>query len=303
MSKSNDVRDAPIYKQFIEQANSVGAVAAARLGRVLASEAKKGWHDRLTSGHPDPRRLHMLASGTGIQVMRKPHDVEASDTAALLLIDQSGSMGGPKIHNAALAAYVFARVIEKAGHASAVCGFGYGGDYNKMQLYRARKSEVPVGVPYLACGTCLTFIKRWQHKIRQAERKFVSASINAPGGTPLYAATLAAYRNLVKRPERRKVMLVFTDGIGGNEVSMEQPQGMTPSQWSTLHHQNSAAFNFETAYPYLLNRCEEQGVEVALIGINTSVKTLHHRWAEVKKPKDLAETTVEQLTKCLTRKG
>jgi cobalamin biosynthesis protein CobT len=146
MSKSNDVRDAPIYKQFIEQANSVGAVAAARLGRVLASEAKKGWHDRLTSGHPDPRRLHMLASGTGIQVMRKPHDVEASDTAALLLIDQSGSMGGPKIHNAALAAYVFARVIEKAGHASAVCGFGYGGDYNKyLQLYKSAKVRGPGG--------------------------------------------------------------------------------------------------------------------------------------------------------------
>ena len=87
-------------------------------------------------------------------------------------------------------------------------------------------------------------------------------------------SVLLAAKDLIGRPESRKVMMVFTDGMPNEPELAVQ------------------------ACRY----CERAGIEVVLIGIFYDyVRLLHHRTTVVSDLNDLGKTTMQQLTAALKR--
>jgi cobaltochelatase CobT len=257
-------------KGFNKVVRLAGGAAQQRLSQLLMSEDRVGFRRGMRRGQPDPASLYKLAQGLSDRVMRRPYEVTAPDTACLLLVDMSSSMHGSKISNAVRAAAVFARVLDACHHKSYVVGFsGGGGAMNAPTGMRINRVHMKVA-------------KDWNESYREAERKLVTMEMSSGGGTPMAEAMQLAYRQqLSKRPEKRKVMMVFGDG----------------DPTSTGPFANGKDFAAKVCQ-YLHNR----GVEPVLIGIETNVmKRIYKQSAYCPNVQSLPSMTMRELTKVLYR--
>jgi len=262
--------------QFRKDAERAGGASRQKLAQLLQTEARVWWRGGQPRGIPDPRRMAALAIGTDDRVMRRRFEARAADTACYLLMDGSGSMQR-KCYNAAKAAYAFGRVLDLCGHASyigAFVGVSWGptdGIANaNRELYDA---ECSAGRHH-PLGASIMVAKTWREPFRQCLPKLTQYALHgAIGGTPLGEAIMAAAREVADRPEKRKVIVAFTDGQADASVA------------------KAACRNAERA-----------GIETCLIGLGESadrfVKAIHHRTAHAEDG-DLDRVVMKELTKAL----
>ena len=199
-----------LWKQKIKK---IGGSMQQRLAQILMSEAKVDWRRNRKNGHVDPRKVSSIALSTSKRCFRKPTTADAPDTACLLLIDGSGSMGSGKGSYAAHAmdaAAVFATALDFAGHANMVCTFG---DYTPANFNSSLVNKEG-GFPLCWNGTQLIVSKGWNDSTKTPEcwRKLSVARGIAYGGTPGAEAIRIARHALMERTEKRKVLMIFTDG-------------------------------------------------------------------------------------------
>lgn len=135
-------------------------------------------------------------------VFRRRHEEEGIDTALYILIDVSGSTGGrpngksgPTIYQSEFAA---AHSIIDA----------------------LRGANVQIAVDAFASG--LAQICDWGATVAKFKSNHAHAYGAAGGGTDDYTAVRHAHRRLLARPEKRKVLLVFSDGLGKVEYVKRQ---------------------------------------------------------------------------------
>ena len=259
-----------------------------QLRMLLQSEKKNGWLHSLRRGKPDPLRIAALAAKTSVNVLRKRYEVEAPDTAAILLIDGSGSMGGlsplqdprfksglvnsPLSVSACAAAAAFCRVMSLCGHASKVMFFG---DAKGGKCDAASLEYNGVGMPgaYVGMYIRLWLAKDWGHNYTKALRGIAGGRVIHYGGTPMLPAMAQCVKELMSRREKRRLLMVFTDGVPN-----ETPQA----------HQNLSMW------------AERRGIQVVYIGIMCDAVThLHFRHAVVWDASKLAGAMMAELRKAL----
>lgn len=239
---------------FSDMVKRSGGVARRRLEQLLMVEAKSWWRGDRLKGLPDARNLSKLAADTGDRVFRQRTQQFAKDTACCLLVDGSGSMHGwhGRMLPAMVAAAAFSLTLDACGHANCVYVFE-----NYLD---------PVG-----CAR-LRNIKGWKDRACRRMRVFADVASQAGGGTPMAEAVNGARLDLMKRPEKRKVLIVFTDG-GAGDVQ------------ATI-----CAFA----------ACERVGIEAVAFGIETSsVRRLHHRCVVMKTTDGLDRELFSELAKAL----
>jgi len=215
-------------------------------------------------------------------MFRKKVVAKRMKTAVTLLIDLSHSMEGRKIDIARNASLVLCEALSRLSIPVAVWGFSadHPGKHLQSTATSTGISSDELEKSYRFAPLIHERYKRFDESFRKISGRFESMRTHCL--TPLGESMLFAARELAKRPEPRKVLLVLTDGrpsvsLGDDEI--------------TFNHAKST-----------ISRIEKAGIDVALVGIMEScVRELHDRAVVVDTLESLPGAVMAQLQRLLSR--
>lgn len=173
------------------------------LERGLITAQRRAWLRGQQEGLIDPKRLASVVTGQK-NFRRVRTDAMRVEAAVQLVIDMSGSMSGQKAIEAMRAAFVFADSLSKVNVPIEVVGF------------YSDRMQVTTGWSYRNGNIDMPVFKQFTDPMRSAMWKLglVSPCIHSclGGQNADGDSLLMAWRRLRRRPEKRKVMIVFSDG-------------------------------------------------------------------------------------------
>jgi cobaltochelatase CobT len=199
----------------------VVARLAKRLLRVLMTQQTRHWRFDLDEGVIDGSRLAALVSSRGTaRPFKEESESPFPSTVVTLLIDHSGSMRGRPMLIAALTVEIFARVLERCGVRCEILGFttrdwdggeparewaesGYPpnpGRLNSLQHIIIKSADVPWRRARIALGLFL-------------HDEMLKENIDGE-------ALDWAHGRLLARSERRKILVVVSDGTPMDEATL-----------------------------------------------------------------------------------
>jgi cobaltochelatase CobT len=199
----------------------VVARLAKRLLRVLMARQTRHWRFDLDEGVIDGSRLAaLIASGGTARPFKEESESPFPSTVVTLLIDHSGSMRGRPMLIAALTVEIFARVLERCGVHCEVLGFttrewdggeparewaanGYPpnpGRLNALQHIVIKSADMPWRRARVALGLFL-------------HDEMLKENIDGE-------ALAWAHQRLLARSERRRILVVVSDGTPMDEATL-----------------------------------------------------------------------------------
>ena len=281
-----ELRDLRALLDGSAAAARAGAALAHRLQRQLLAEQTSIWSFDQEEGLLDAGRLaRVVVDPARPLAFKRERDAPARDTVVCLLIDNSGSMRGQPIALAALAADLAAAALERAGIACEILGFttaGWRGGNSAKRWAAAGAPPFPGRIcdlrhiVYKAAGTPY-----------RAARLGIAAMLgdllreNVDGEALLWAAA-----RLRARPERRRLLLVISDGA--------------PSDRATLDA-NGADY-LERHLRAVIAGIERSGIELSAIGLRHDVRRLYRDAVVVERADQLGPALLSQLGRKLARR-
>ena len=204
--------DSGAARALRQQASTVCAGISQKLLLCLQSQRNSRWLGDQESGSIDPAALHRLTTSAQPRVFRRRSKVQAINTAVTLLIDQSRSMNGERIHLAMLTALAFTESLERLAIPVSVEGFSTADSNTEIQLLRHKLEQ---GDPEIVLGLRMvplvhTRFKSFAEPLRVALPRFASERVHEL--TPLGESLLQSARLLCERPEKRRLLFCLTDG-------------------------------------------------------------------------------------------
>lgn len=253
--------------------------------RAMASQS----HVHYTPGHKTGKlhgpSLFRISQGDP-RVFRQKEEHISKETAVTLLIDNSGSMHGQKMRLAMLSGYAFAATLDRVKIVHEILGFTTGHRANVPQAVRdaiAREFEgrsrwgtvydrsEPIVMPIYK-----DFEERLSPLVKQRIAYAMNAQNGLAGNIDGESVEYAAMR-LLKRKEKRKVLIVLSDG---------QPAGGRLCQ----PHLRSVINDCETKY----------GIETIGIGImDSSVKRFYPKHVVLNDVEELPNQVMTEIKKLL----
>ena len=189
------------------------------LERALIATQERTWRSGYEEGTLDSRRLARAINGES-SVYRQRSQSEDMDTCVMLCLDASGSMRRRKAALAMQCAIAMGEVFEKAGIPYAVSAFNtMAHDNNNTREYCRTMNEYGHAEGRGHAISTYLFkdfhqgLRSSKHQI--AAYEYIVGSGNTDGDSLMYI-----HQNYVMpRPEKRKIMFVFSDGlpVGTNE--------------------------------------------------------------------------------------
>ena len=254
---------------------------AKRLMRVLMAQQAREWRFDLDEGLLDSSRLApFVASRGAARPFKQEYDSPFPSTAVTLLIDHSGSMRGRPMQIAAMTVEIFARVFERCGVRCEVLGFttrdwdggeparlwagsGYPdspGRLNALEHIVIKSADVPWRRARVALGLFL-------------RDEMLKENIDGE-------ALAWAHARLLARPERRRILVVISDGTPMDEATF------AANGYDYLdHHLLSVVNGIETRSP----------VQLAAIGIGHDVSRFYRNATRISRIDDLGPALSEKL--------
>ena len=270
----------------------VVARLAKRLMRVLMARQVREWRFDLDEGLLDPSRLAPFVASRGTtRPFKLEFDSPFPSTAVTLLIDHSGSMRGRPMQIAAMTVEVFARVLERCGVTCEILGFttrewdggeparrwaadGYPerpGRLNALEHIVIKPADVPWRRARVALGLFL-------------RDEMLKENIDGE-------ALAWAHGRLLARPERRRILVVVSDGTPMDEATF------AANGYDYLdHHLLSVVHAIENATTG--RRAASGGrspVQLAAIGIGHDVSRFYRNATRIQKIDDLGPALSEKL--------
>ena len=267
-----------------------GAVRwAHKLQRRLLSLQTRYWQFDLEEGVLDGARLTRLVTHPFEPLSYKiEQEREFPDTLVTLLIDNSGSMRGVPIANAALCAELLGRVLERCGVKTEILGFttrGWRGGRARAQWVAAGQPANPGRVADLLHVVYKSADEPWR-RARQCLGLMLDSNMlreNVDG-----EALLWAHARMMSRPERRRILIVISDGAPLDDATLDanDPQYLD-------RHLRATIESIEQHSP----------VELVGIGIGHDVTRYYRRAVTLGNPDTLGEAIVGQLLELFARPG
>ncbi len=248
-----------------------------KLRRLLLSEDNRDWDPSKEQGRLDSKRLASVV--TGNRNVFKTRDLRDDvNTAVTVLVDMSGSMYGGRMDLAKETAILFVEALQGTGVNLSVCGF--------RSCSGVRQTiDLPSGAKYhRTCGHSHSYYKDFDTSAGKAINAI--ASMEAGGGNTDRDGLNRAYLDLKKRPEERKILLVFSDGHPAWGSHGVTGQELTQSLRNITSH------------------IQDEG-EVELIGIgiqSDSVKMFYDDNVVINNVEDLTKTSFKQLERILLKR-
>jgi cobaltochelatase CobT len=254
---------------------------AHRLQRRLMALQQRSWQFDRDDGLLDAARLTRLVTHP-LEPLAYKQESEAAfpDTVISLLVDNSGSMRGSPIATAAICAELFSRVLERCGVKSEILGFTTGG----WRGGRARTHWVACGRP--AQPGRITELRHIIYKDadepwrRARERLGLMLEPELLKENVDGEALLWAHERLLRRSERRRILLVISDGAPLDEATAEANDALYLER------------HLQTVTEWIETRST---VELAAVGIGHDVARYYRRAVTLPSADDLGEALVMQL--------
>lgn len=228
------------------------------------------------------RLLHELQPGLRAAMA----GLDPADVAVALLIDQSGSMRGEPVANAAATADLFARSFSALGVRNEVLGFSTAG-WHGGHAFEAWKNGGRPPRPGRLCALLHVIYKSAEEPgLTEAARDAITypglLRENVDG-----EAVLWAQRRLAALPARHRLMLVLSDGAPVDDATL------THNGPSILHRHIQK----------VVRDVEAEGLIVGGVGINYGVHLYYPRSEAITALDDLPGATVRVLERLLREAG
>jgi len=215
--------DAEVYDRVLASMSGTINMLRRKLERALISKQTRDWDVAKEHGRLDTKRLTAAVAGRQ-NVFKVRTDRQDMDTAVSLLIDLSGSMSGTPIHTARQCAIAIAEAIDRTGIKYEMLGFVndfYGEIHPEL---RKRVDEIVGKDEEREWGRLqplnMAVFKQFNERLFEAKGSIASMVDLAIGDNTDGEAVQLAFDRLQDRPEKRKVMMVLSDGYPAAMSSM-----------------------------------------------------------------------------------
>ena len=202
------------------------AKIANRLQRRLQAQQKRQWDFNLEDGYLDTSRLaKIIINPNHTLSFKKEKNIEFKDTIVTLLIDNSGSMRGRPITVAALCSDILAKTLEKCLIKSEILGFTTkawkGGKSREKWLLDAKPSN-PGRLNDLRHIVYKDADAPWRRSKKNLGLLLREGILkeNVDG-----EALIWAFNRLRKRLEKRKILIVISDGAPVDDSTLSVNPG------------------------------------------------------------------------------
>lgn len=258
---------------------------ANRLQQVLLSRQQRNWEQDRDEGEIDPQRLtRLIIDPLASLIYRVESETTVRDTTVCLLIDNSRSMFGKPIATAASCADLITRVLERCGVSTEVLGFTtvsmYGGAVS--DAWREQGCPADAGrintIRHIIYKSASSSWKRSRDNFGlMLDKELLKQNIDGE-------ALLWAQQRLLARPEKRRILLVISDG--------------RPSDSSTLkaNHENFLLDHLD----YVIRSIEKRAaIELVAIGIGHKVSNHYRRSFMLDDVEQLGPLMLSELSRLL----
>lgn len=258
---------------------------AGRLRRRLLATQLRHWSDEQELGVLERRRLAALVAVGSRLVFRQERESLVPQACVTLLLDQSGSMRGLPMMLTLQAVDLAVQALEACGIRTEVLGFGtrFGAD-NPLRL-RWRAAGCPPGPGRLNALRHSVYKparlpwRRCRHLLMYQPD---TEGENIDGEALEWAAS-----RLLRQPEPRKVLVVFSDGNPYDEATVSA---------------NGRSY-LENHLHNTVTRIEAGAVHLAAIGVGQGVTRYYRNALVLQHAEQVGEVLFEHLGGLLTRPG
>lgn len=259
---------------------------ANRLERLLRAQQRRLWLFDREEGVLDAARLTRVVVDPWMPRAYKDVDeLEFSDTTVTLLLDNSGSMRGRPIVMTALCADLISRTLERCAIKVEILGYTtreWNGGRSRESWLRAGRPQRPGrlnDLRYVIYKSAETPWRRARRNLAMMLREDLLKE-NVDG-----EALLWAHERLLMRRERRRILLVISDGVPLDESTLTEN-----SHDFLERHLRSVIGWIERKSP----------VELVAIGVGHDVTPFYGRATAIRTVDELGGALIEQLADLFT---
>jgi len=267
--------------QQLQHLQGVVSKLANRLQRRLMAQQTRAWEFDLEEGMLDAGRLARVIVNPLLSLSyKRERETEFRDTVVTLLIDNSGSMRGRPITVAAMCGDILARTLERCSVKVEILGFttrAWKGGHSRERWVSEGKPRNPGRLNDLRHIIYKSADSPWRRSRRNLGLMLREGLLkeNIDG-----EALLWAYRRLMGRPERRRILMVISDGA--------------PVDDSTLSV--NAGNYLERHLREVIREIESRDtVELIAIGIGHDVTRYYRRAVTIVDAEELGGTVMKKL--------
>ena len=258
---------------------------AHRLQRHLIAQQMRSWTFDLEEGLLDSGRLsRVVADPLEPLAFKQESESAFLDTVVTLLIDNSGSMRGQPIFMAAACAEIMGRTLERCGVKSEILGFttaSWRGGRAREAWAADKRPENPGRLSELKHIIYKSADVPWRRARRNLgfmlRPELLKENIDGE-------ALLWAHDRLLARPERRRILMVISDGAPFDDATL----AANDERYLDRH--------LRLVIDWIERRSP---VQLMAIGIGHDVTNYYRLACTVSEPDDLGETMIGQLTALL----
>ena len=267
-------------KELRHLQSMVGRLAN-KLQRKLMAQQNRAWDFDLEEGILDTARLtRVVIDPMHALSFKHERDTTFRDTAVTLVLDNSGSMRGRPIMVAACCADILARTLERCGVKVEILGFttkAWKGGQAREAWLAAGKPPNPGRLNDLRHIIYKSADAPW----RRAKRSLALMMREGLLKENIDGEALAwAHRRLLARPERRRILMMISDGAPVDDSTLSVNTGSYLEQ-----HLRQVIEEIETRSP----------VELIAIGIGHDVTRYYRRAVTITDPAELAGAMTDNL--------
>ena len=258
------------------------AKIANKLQRKLLAQQNRQWEFNLEEGYLDTSRLaRIVANPLNKLSFKKEKNIEFKDTIVTLLIDNSGSMRGRPITVAALCSDILARTLERCLVKTEILGFttkAWKGGKSREKWINENKPNNPGrlnDIRHIIYKSGDVHWRRAKKNLGMLLREGILKE-NVDG-----EALLWAYERIQKRNEKRKILIIISDGAPVDDSTLSVNPG------------NYLEQNLKNTILKIENNSE---IDLIAIGIGHDVSRYYSKAITIMDVDQLGEVLLNQLS-------
>ncbi len=255
---------------------------ANRLQRKLLAQQNRHWDFNMEEGYLDTSRLAKIIANPNTKLSYKvEREIEFKDTIVSLLIDNSGSMRGRPITVAALCSDILAKTLERCLIKSEILGFttkAWKGGKSREIWIKNGKSSNPGRLNDLRHIIYKSADAPWRRSKKNLGLLLKEGILkeNVDG-----EALSWAYKRLTNRQEKRKILVVISDGAPVDDSTLS----VNPGNY------------LEKNLRDIIGEIEKnKNVELIAIGIGHDVSRYYSKAVTIMDVDQLGEVLLNQLS-------
>ena len=258
------------------------AKIANRLQRRLQAQQNRQWEFNLEEGYLDSSRLAKIIANPSHKLsFKKEKNIEFKDTIVTLLIDNSGSMRGRPITVAALCSDILARTLERCLVKTEILGFttkAWKGGQSREMWFKNNKPANPGRLNDLRHIIYKSGDSPWRRSKKNLGLLLKEGILkeNVDG-----EALIWAFKRIQKRLEKRKILVVISDGAPVDDSTLSVNPG------------NYLEKNLRQSINYIENYTD---IDLIAIGIGHDVSRYYNKAVTIMDVDQLGEVLLDELS-------